>query len=54
LRVLLTQPIDRRDKRLPQRYRQRTPAMAAGLTGKRWTVQELLAIPLAPAPIGVG
>jgi Integrase core domain len=41
LRVLLTQPIDRRDKRLPQRYRQRTPAMAAGLTGKRWTVQEL-------------
>lgn len=28
--------------RLPRRYRQRTPAMAAGLTSRRWTVQELL------------
>jgi IS1 family transposase/transposase-like protein len=54
LRVTLVQPIDRGDKRLPQRYRQRTPAMAAGLTGKRWTVKELLAIPFPPAPIGVG
>ena len=54
LRVLLAQPINRGGKRLPQRYRQRTPAMAAGLTYRRWTVQELLAIPLAPAPIGAG
>jgi IS1 family transposase len=54
LRVLLAQPIDRGDKRLPQRYRQRTPAMAAGLTYRRWTVQELLALPLPPAPIRVG
>jgi IS1 family transposase len=54
LRVLLAQPIDRGNKRQPQRYRQRTPAMAAGLTSKRWTVQELLALPLPPTPIGVG
>jgi len=54
LRVLVAQPVDRGDKRLPQRYRQRTPAMAAGLTGKRWTVQELLALPLPPAPTGAG
>jgi hypothetical protein len=30
----------------------RTPAMAAGLTGKRWTTQELLRIALPPAEIG--
>ncbi len=28
--------------------------VAAGLTGKRWTVQELLATALPPAPIGAG
>jgi IS1 family transposase len=54
LRVLLAQPIERGGKRLPQRYRQRTSAMAAGLTYRRWTVQELLALPLPPAPIGAG
>jgi IS1 family transposase len=54
LRVLLAQPIKRGNKRQPQRYRQRTPAMAAGLTSKRWTVQELLALPLPSTPIGVG
>ena len=32
LRELLAQPRSRGGKRLPQRYRQRTPAMAAGLT----------------------
>jgi len=54
LRVLLAQPIDRGRKRRPQRYRQRPPAMAAGLRGKRWTVQELLAMALPPTPLGVG
>jgi hypothetical protein len=52
LRVALTQPRERGGRRQPQRYRQRTPAMAAGLTGQRWTVRELLAIPLPPAPTG--
>jgi IS1 family transposase len=46
LRVPLTQPRERGGRRPPQRYRQRTPAMAAGLTPRRWTVRELLALPL--------
>src|SRR5262249_6596038 len=54
LRVQLAQPRQRGGKRIPQRYRQRTPAMAAGLTGRRWTVRELLAVPLPPEPIGAG
>ncbi len=48
LRVALAQPIARGGRRTPQRYRQRTPAMAAGLTNRRWTVRELLALPLGP------
>ena len=54
LRVLLAQPRQRGGKRIRHRYRQRTPAMAAGLTGRRWTVRELLAVPLPPEPIGAG
>ena len=52
LRVPLLQPIERGGRRLPQRYRQRTPAMAAGLTHRRWTVRELLLVPLPSAPVG--
>ena len=48
LRVPLTQPRERGGRRQPQRYRQRTPAMAAGLTHRRWTVCELLTMPLPP------
>ena len=33
-----------------QRYRQRTPAMAAGRTHRRWTAREVLACPLPPVP----
>jgi hypothetical protein len=54
LRVVLAQPNDRGGKCVPQRYRQRTPAMAVGLTGRRWSVREVLALPLAPTPIGAG
>jgi transposase InsO family protein len=54
LRVLLTEPVERGGRRVPRRYRQRTPAMAAGLTSRRWTVQELLLLPLVPAPVGAG
>ena len=32
-----------------QRYRSRTPAMAAGLTYRRWRVRELLLMPVCPA-----
>ena len=54
LRVTLGQPIARGGKRVPQRYRQRTPAMAAGLTRRRWKVQELLMVPLPAASLGTG
>jgi len=49
LRVRLVQPHERGGKRLAQRYRQRTPAMAAGRTNRRWTAREVLSCPLSPA-----
>jgi Integrase core domain len=52
LQQALAHPIDRGGKRQPQRYRRRTPAMAAGVTSRRWTVHDLLAWPLPPQPIG--
>jgi IS1 family transposase len=48
LRVRLVQPRERGGKRLAQRYRQRTPAMAAGRTHRRWTACEVLSCPLPP------
>jgi len=50
LRVALLQPRERGGKRLAQRYRQRTPAMAAGKTTRRWTAREVLCYPLPPVP----
>ena len=50
LRVPLAQPIERGGRRVPRRYRKRTPAMAAGLTSRRWTVRELLSVPLPAVP----
>ncbi len=50
LRVALAQEQERGGQRIPHRYRQRTPAMAAGVTTRRWTVQDVLALPLPPAP----
>jgi transposase InsO family protein len=35
-----------------QRYRQRTPAQAAGLIARRWSVKELLTYPAPPLPSG--
>jgi IS1 family transposase len=46
LRVTLMQPRERGGKRVAQRYRQRTPAMAAGRTHRRWTAREVLSCPL--------
>jgi transposase-like protein/IS1 family transposase len=51
LRVALTQPIPRGGRHQPRRYSQQTPAMAAGLTNRRWTVRELLALPLPLEPL---
>ncbi len=50
LRMALVQPQARGGKRLAQRYRQHTPAMAAGRTTRRWTVQEVLSLPLPRVP----
>jgi len=46
LRVALVQPRERGGNLLAQRYRQRTPAMAAGRTTRRWTTCEVLSCPL--------
>jgi hypothetical protein len=46
LRVAFVEPRERGGKRLAQRYRQRTPAMAAGRTNRRWTAGEVLSYPL--------
>jgi transposase InsO family protein len=50
LRVRLVQPRERGGKRAAQRYRQRTPAMAAGKTNRRWTTREVLSCPSPPIP----
>jgi len=47
LRVALGQPRERGGKRLAQRYRQRTPAIAVGRTHRRWTAREVLSYPLS-------
>jgi hypothetical protein len=52
LLLALAHPLDRGAKRVAQRYRHRTPAMAAGLTSRRWSVREVLAVPLPAAPLG--
>jgi IS1 family transposase len=48
LRVRLVQPCERGGKLIAQRYRQRSPAMAAGRTHRRWTACEVLSCPLPP------
>jgi transposase-like protein/IS1 family transposase len=49
LRVALGQPRERGGKLAAQHYRQRTPAMAAGRTHRRWTAREVLSCPLPQA-----
>jgi IS1 family transposase len=51
LRVALMQPRERGGKLLAQRYRQQTPAMAAGRTHRQWTAREVLSWPLLPPPL---
>ncbi len=46
LRIELNHPIQRKGRQTPIKYRRRTPAMAAGLAKRRWTVGELLSYPL--------
>ena len=46
LRVALMHPRERGGNLAAQRYRHRTPAMAAGRTHRRWTTREVLTCPL--------
>jgi hypothetical protein len=48
LRVALGQTRERGGKLVAQRNLQRTPAMAAGRTNRRWTAREVLCYPLPP------
>ncbi len=48
LRVALLRPRERGGNLRTPRYRQRTPAMAAGRTNRRWTAREVLSCPLPP------
>jgi len=50
LRVALMQPRERGGKRLAQRYRPRTEALAVGRTNRRWTAREVLSYPLPLVP----
>jgi hypothetical protein len=45
LRLALPMPRQRGGRRQAQRYRARTPAMAAGITTRRWSPVEALAMP---------
>ena len=46
LRVKRTSPLPRKGRQLACQYRSQTPAMAAGLTTRRWTVLEVISYPL--------
>jgi IS1 family transposase len=46
LRETLVEPVRRKGGQTPRIYRQRTPAMAARVISRRWTVRELLSYPL--------
>jgi len=48
LRGALVSPRERGAKLVAQRYRQRTEALAAGRTHRRWTAREVLSSPLPP------
>lgn len=46
LAVVLSKPALRKGKQTPRKYRKQTPAQAAGLTDRIWTVRDLLLYPL--------
>ena len=46
LRVRMEEPVQRKGKQRLRLYKKVTPAMAAGLTSRRWTVKELINYPL--------
>jgi IS1 family transposase len=46
LRIALPEPFLRKGKQRPRLYKKMTPAMASGLTSRRWSVKELISYPL--------
>lgn len=46
LRVKLEKPVQRKGQQKPIQYRKMTPALAAGLTTRRWSVMQLISYPL--------
>lgn len=46
LRVRLPEPMLRKGKQRPRLYKKMTPAIAAGITSKHWSVLELISFPL--------
>ena len=46
LRMRMEEPIVRKGKQRAKEYRKMTPAVAAGLTSRRWSVMELISYPL--------
>ena len=46
LRIKLELPEQRKGEQRPIQYRKTTPAIAAGITNKRWSVMELISYPL--------
>ena len=46
MRVRLPEPIQRKGKQRPRLYEKMTPAMAAGITSRRWSVKDLISFPL--------
>ena len=47
LRVKLDKPILRRGQQRPIDYRRRTPAMTAGVASRRWSMLEMMSLPLS-------
>jgi len=47
LRIKMAEPIQRKGKQSPRLYQKMTPAMAAGLVTRRWSVKELISCPLS-------
>jgi len=46
LEIKMEEPIQRKGNQRPRLYKKVTPAMAAGLTSRRWSVKELISYPL--------
>jgi hypothetical protein len=46
LRIKMAEPIQRKGRQRSRLYQKMTPAMAAGLTSRRWSVKELISYPL--------